>query len=141
MCAMTEKQRLEALKTRHANLMRKQGELRQQHGLLIDRSRNCMARALGLLSRSRAMGVEQISGSRSSATFSTPIAICGQADTVVLNTIGDLIEFVQRTGHARPVLRDEIFVAAALPTPERLNAVRSLAVASFRANGMSVDPG
>jgi hypothetical protein len=81
-------------------------------------------------------GVTAVGGGGDTA-FDSPILVSSQQQTRTVATIHDLIEFVRADQRKWPALRDELFVAAVLPTPERLRAVRALAVASFNAAGLT----
>jgi hypothetical protein len=104
---------------------------------LVSKSRTCVSRSLELLKRTRDLACTR-DVSEDGVHFVPPILIEGTEDPTELRTVGELIEFVRRTGKGTAVLRDEIFVAAALPSSERARSIRVLAVANFRSIGESV---
>jgi len=134
---MFEQDRLRALSSSQRRLLgevRKGSEVSRQ---LVSKSRNCVARSLELLERTRD-AANHHDGAEDGIHFVPPIVIEGEKNATELRTLGELIAFVRRTGQGTAVLRDELFVAAALPSSERVRGIRALAVANFRSVGVPV---
>jgi hypothetical protein len=133
---MFEQERLRALSSSQRRLLgqaRKGAEVSRQ---LVSESRNRVARSLELLMRTRPVANRNVA--EDGVHFVPPIVIGGTEDQTELRSVGELIEFVRRSGKGTSVLRDEIFVAAALPSSERIRGIRALAIANFRSIGVPV---
>lgn len=123
----------DALRECHLALFAKMAALQQHDLWLLDQARERIARSISLLERTE-RGVSW-SGEAAISRLSPPLTVTIGESHVELVTVSDLIAFVRGQEHRWRPLRDETFVAAVLPSPARLSALRALALASFRAAG------
>jgi hypothetical protein len=134
---MFEQGQLVALHAVNAHLLQQARINTELSRNLVWGSRERVARSIALLNRTRNIAAGYATP-EDGVHFTPPIVIDGMKQPTELRTVSELIEFVRRSGRGTAVLRDEIFIAAALPSAARVQGIRALAVANFRAMGVRV---
>jgi predicted aminopeptidase len=126
----------QAVRDKHAIWRDQRDAARRQVIAVMDQARERIGRSITLLDRTRRSPWAGPSGS--DAVLIPPLTVTVAGQPLVLESIGDLINFIQRRSGRWAPLRAEAFVAASLPSPARMTALRSLALATLRGSGIEV---
>lgn len=101
---------------------------------LIDQSRALISKSIELLNRTVSTSQPQAAPDDPSQ-FDAPLEVISRTGKIVaLRSISDLIAFLRQNQLRWTPLRDEVIIAAAMPTRERTRAVRAIAAGAFRAS-------